>query len=150
VFHEVTQGARRADAAIAMAALLYRKQRSAPPIGGHSWSGLGLRSPTSSGAESAFGLRRSPPRGAPHNPPQWWCWPWIWRPNLKVSTNSEINVEISWLWDDGIEVRLGDRMNGYLAETNVRSVADILGWLQEAIAHFYPNSAYTRGLDPGT
>jgi hypothetical protein len=67
---------------------------------------------------------------------------------LQSIYDSEINVEISWLWDDGIEVRLGDRMNGYLAETTVRSVADILGWLQEAIAHFYPDSAYARGLDP--
>jgi PAS domain-containing protein len=44
---------------------------------------------------------------------------------LQSIYDSEINVEISWLWDDGIEVRLGDRMNGYLAETTVRSVADI-------------------------
>jgi DNA-directed RNA polymerase subunit RPC12/RpoP len=60
--------------------------------------------------------------------------------------DSEINVEISWLWDDGIEVRLGDRMNGYLAEATVPSVADILAWPQEAIAHFYPDSTYARGL----
>jgi hypothetical protein len=26
---------------------------------------------------------------------------------------SEINVEISWLWDGGIEVTLGDRLNGF-------------------------------------
>ena len=34
---------------------------------------------------------------------------------------SEINVEItiSWFWDCGIQVRLGDQMNGFLAETNV-------------------------------
>jgi len=29
---------------------------------------------------------------------------------------SEINVRISWLWDGGIDIRLGDEMNGYLAE----------------------------------
>ena len=29
---------------------------------------------------------------------------------------SEINVEIGWFWDCGIEVRLGDKMNGFLAE----------------------------------
>ena len=27
-------------------------------------------------------------------------------------------------------------------------MADILGWLQEAIAHFYPDSTYARGLEP--
>ena len=38
-------------------------------------------------------------------------------------------------------------MNGYLAEENVSSVADILPWLQEAIAHFYPESTYAKSLD---
>src|ERR1700693_4561929 len=61
--------------------------------------------------------------------------------------DSEINVEIGWLWDGGIDVRLGDKMNGYLAEENVRAVAEILPWRQEAIAHFYPDSEYARSLD---
>jgi hypothetical protein len=38
-----------------------------------------------------------------------------------------------------MDVRLGDDLNGYVAETNVPLVADIIPWLQEAIAHFYPN-----------
>jgi hypothetical protein len=38
--------------------------------------------------------------------------------------DSEINVRISWLWDGGIDVRLGDEMNGYLAEENVASTGD--------------------------
>ena len=33
--------------------------------------------------------------------------------------DSEINVRIGWLWDGGIEVQLGDDMNGYLAEETV-------------------------------
>ena len=63
--------------------------------------------------------------------------------------DSEINVEIAWLWDGGIDVRLGDKMNGYLAEENLSSVAEILPWLQEAIAHFYPSSTYASALDAG-
>jgi DNA-directed RNA polymerase subunit RPC12/RpoP len=66
---------------------------------------------------------------------------------LQKIYDSEINVEISWLWDGGIDVRLGDKMNGYEAEENVRSVADIIPWLQEAIAHFYPQSGYADSLD---
>ena len=61
---------------------------------------------------------------------------------------SEINVRIGWFWDCGIEVRLGDDMNGYLAEENVRTVDEIVPWLQEAIAHFYPHSTYAASLDP--
>jgi hypothetical protein len=38
-------------------------------------------------------------------------------------------------------------MNGYLAEESVGSIADILPWLQEAIAHFYPTSTYASALD---
>ncbi len=62
--------------------------------------------------------------------------------------DSEINVRVSWLWDGGIDVRLGDEVNGFLAEENVQSVQEIVPWLQEAIAHFYPNSGYTASLDP--
>jgi len=67
---------------------------------------------------------------------------------LELIYDSEINVRISWLWDGGIDVRLGDEMNGYLAEENVSSMDAIVPWLQEAIAHFYPQSLYAKSLDP--
>jgi hypothetical protein len=82
---------------------------------------------------------------------------------LQQIYDSEINIKVSWLWDGrcgwlvassglyapvgGIDVRLGDRMNGYQAEENVHSVSEILPWRQEAIAHFYPDSTYAKGLD---
>jgi hypothetical protein len=47
-------------------------------------------------------------------------------PELQRIYDSEINVRISWLWDRGIDIRLGDEMNGYLAEENVSSMADIV------------------------
>ena len=59
-------------------------------------------------------------------------------------------MRISWLWDGGIDVRLGDEMNGYLAQENVSSTGDIVPWLQESIAHFYPHSTYAKALDPQT
>jgi hypothetical protein len=48
------------------------------------------------------------------------------------------------------DVRLGDEMNGYLAEENVSSTGDIVPWVQEAIAYFYPHSTYAKSLDPQT
>ena len=66
---------------------------------------------------------------------------------LQKIYDSEINIEIGWVWDGGIDVRLGDKINGYLAEENVKSVPDIIPWLQEAIAHFYPQSEYAASLD---
>jgi hypothetical protein len=65
---------------------------------------------------------------------------------LQKIYDSEINVRIGWLWDGGIEIRLGDDMNGYLAEETVGTVAEIVPWLQEAIAHFYPKSSYALSL----
>ena len=67
---------------------------------------------------------------------------------LQKIYDSEINIEIGWFWDCGIEVRLGDKMNGYLAEEILTSTAEILPWLQEAVAHFYPASTYAVSLDP--
>ena len=62
--------------------------------------------------------------------------------------DSEINVRISWLWDGGIDVWLGDDVTGYLAQETVASISDVVPWLQEASAHFYPNSTYAKSLDP--
>jgi predicted RNA-binding Zn-ribbon protein involved in translation (DUF1610 family) len=61
---------------------------------------------------------------------------------------SEINIEIGWMWDNGIDVRLGDKLNGYQAEENLKSISEVISWLQEAIAHFYPESDYARSLSP--
>ena len=66
---------------------------------------------------------------------------------LQKIYDSEINVEIGWMWDGGIDIRLGDRMNGFLAEETVKPVGNIIPWLQEAIAHFHPKSTYAASLD---
>jgi hypothetical protein len=59
---------------------------------------------------------------------------------LQKIYDSEINIRITWLWDGGIEVCLGDEMNGFLAQETVRSAAEIATWLQEAVAHFDPHA----------
>ena len=40
--------------------------------------------------------------------------------------DSEINIRISWLWDGGIDVWIGDDLNGYVAQDTVASVADVI------------------------
>lgn len=67
---------------------------------------------------------------------------------LQKIYDSELNVEISWFWDSGVDVKLGDKMNGFKAETNVEKIADILPWLQQAILEHYPMSTYARTLRP--
>ena len=39
-------------------------------------------------------------------------------------------------------------MNGFLAEETVQSVAEIILWLEEAIAHLCPTSVYAAFLSP--
>jgi hypothetical protein len=67
---------------------------------------------------------------------------------LQKIYDSEINVRISWLWDGGIDVWLGDEVNGYDAEETVADASEIVPWLGEAIAHFYPTSTYAASLSP--
>ena len=45
---------------------------------------------------------------------------------LQKIYDSEINLRIGWFWDGGIEIRLGDDINGYLAEETVSIVAEIV------------------------
>ena len=40
-----------------------------------------------------------------------------------------------------------DKMSGFLAEEILTSTSEILPWLREAIAQFYPNSTYASSLD---
>ena len=44
---------------------------------------------------------------------------------------SEINASISWLWDGGIDVKLGDPLNGYKAEGKVNTFAEAAAWLRD-------------------
>jgi hypothetical protein len=65
---------------------------------------------------------------------------------LQKMYDSEIHVEIGWLWDGGIDVRIGnDEVTG-----NVGTVAEVLPWLQEAIAKHYPESRYNVERMGGT
>ena len=55
--------------------------------------------------------------------------------------------EIGWVCDGEIAVQLGNKINDFVAEENVPAIADIVPWPQEAIAHFYRQSAYTASRD---
>jgi hypothetical protein len=66
---------------------------------------------------------------------------------------SEINVEISWLWDGGIAVRvgrrgisvkLGDPLNGFDAKGKVSTIAEAAVWLRDQACQHYPDSEFAR------
>lgn len=62
--------------------------------------------------------------------------------------DSEINFSICCFWDDGFTVKLGDDMNGFCAETQVRTFADALTWLDQEARKQYPTSLYATGKYP--
>ena len=62
----------------------------------------------------------------------------ILQEELQKMYDSRIYVAIGWLWEDGIDVSIGnDAVTG-----KVRTVAEVLPWLQAAIAKHYPDSKY--------
>jgi len=65
---------------------------------------------------------------------------------LQKIYDSEIHVDIGWLWDGGIDVSVGDlEVKGHVA-----TVAEVLPWLQDAIAKHYPDSKYNVERMGGT
>lgn len=58
---------------------------------------------------------------------------------------SEINFHVAGVWDDGIVVELGDEMNGFVAETHVKTSAEAAAWLDKEVRERYPNSVYAGG-----
>ena len=57
---------------------------------------------------------------------------------------SEINASISWAWDGGIDLELGDPLNGYDAYGKVSTVAEVAAWLRDHACQHYPDSEFAR------
>ena len=58
--------------------------------------------------------------------------------------DSEINFEVSGFYDAGFDVRLGDALNGLVAEGKVETWVEVEAWLRDqALAHF-PDSKFAQ------
>jgi hypothetical protein len=72
-------------------------------------------------------------------------------PILADLYDSEINASISWLWDAGIDVSLGDDLNGFVTGDQVATLAEAAEWLRANAVEHYPDSAfaekYARGFE---
>ena len=65
---------------------------------------------------------------------------------LQKMYDSEIHVSIGWVWDGGIDMSIGlDEITGH-----VERVAEVLPWLQAAIAKHFPESKYNVERKGGT
>jgi hypothetical protein len=60
---------------------------------------------------------------------------------------SEINFSLSAFWDCGVTVKVGDRVNGFSAETDVRPPREAAEFLDRAAREQYPESLYALGSD---
>lgn len=65
--------------------------------------------------------------------------------DLQKLYDSEINFEISTFWDGGFDWRLGDTMNGYVAEGIERTIAGAVKALADAAVANFPDSAFAKG-----
>ena len=63
---------------------------------------------------------------------------------------SEIIASISWLWDGGIDVKLGDALNGYRAEGRWALSARPAEWLRDQACAIYPDSDFARKYSHGS
>lgn len=58
--------------------------------------------------------------------------------------DSEINGEISWIYDGGWTAKLGDRNNGYEAEATFNSLPEAVEWLRAKAIELYPDSDFAE------
>ena len=59
--------------------------------------------------------------------------------------DSEINGEISWFYD-GVwgGAKLGDLLNGYVAEASFNSLPEAVKWLRAKAIELYPDSVFAK------
>lgn len=63
---------------------------------------------------------------------------------LQKIQDSEINFTISCFFDGGFTYRIGDKMNGFLADGTMPTLESLLPYLVEDVLRLYPASKYTR------
>ncbi|WGD55086.1 hypothetical protein QA641_15015 [Bradyrhizobium sp. CB1650] len=57
--------------------------------------------------------------------------------------DTEVNSIVAF-WDAGFEVKLGDDLNGFVAEAHVKSVAEAAEWLRAQAVEHYPESVFAK------
>jgi hypothetical protein len=58
--------------------------------------------------------------------------------------DSEINASFSWFWDGGIDVSIGDDLNGFVTGDQVATLAEDAEWLRASAVEHYPDSEFAR------
>ena len=61
---------------------------------------------------------------------------------LQALYNSEINIEMKWFWDGGIEYRIGDELNGWKYESQKQTVREAVTDIARNACRVYPASGF--------
>jgi hypothetical protein len=56
--------------------------------------------------------------------------------------DSEINFKLSWFWDGGIDITLGDITNGFIEETTCDNMEEVEKTLISWVIKHYPESDF--------
>lgn len=65
---------------------------------------------------------------------------------LQALYDSEINFSLSCIWDGGIDVALGDELNGFKEKTSTDTVEEACQWLKETAIKHYPDSLFVKTI----
>jgi hypothetical protein len=64
---------------------------------------------------------------------------------MKRLYESEINCSIGSFWDNGWDVKLGDEMNGFVAEGNFHTLDEAADFLDREARKHFAESVYSLG-----
>jgi hypothetical protein len=64
--------------------------------------------------------------------------------------DSEINFSITTFWDAGLEVKLGDEMNGFksISDLRIETMREAAEWLRAMAMNHYPDSYFAKLFSP--
>lgn len=63
---------------------------------------------------------------------------------IKSLYESEINVTISWFWDGGFEIKIGDEMNGFKSTFTTNDLSVLEQHLEMKAKELYPESKFAK------
>jgi len=63
---------------------------------------------------------------------------------LQKLYDSEINFSVSCFWDGGIDVKIGDPLNGVKATACFRTISEAIEWLNYKAVELYPQSEFAK------
>jgi hypothetical protein len=63
---------------------------------------------------------------------------------IKQLYESGINLQFGWFWDAGFNVKIGDDMNGFVAEFSDYDIDKVLKWIEENVKKHFPGSGFDK------